>query len=54
MLFVIMAASFVIFGVQIRLFWRRYLHYDAVKKALFVTYFNTVYHDVIKAELYLL
>ena len=54
MLFVITAASFVLFGVQISLFWWRYLYYGVVKKELFVTYFNTVYYDVIKSGLYLL
>ena len=49
MLFVIVLASFMLFGVQISLFWWRYLYYDVVKKALFVTYLNTVYYDVIKA-----
>ena len=53
MLFVIMAASFVLFGVQISLFWWRHLYCDVVKKALFVTYFNIAYYDVIKAGLYL-
>ena len=42
--FVIMVASFVLFRVQITLFWWRYLHY-VVKKALLVTYFKIVYYS---------
>ena len=53
-LFVIIAASFLLLVVQISLFWWRYLYSDAVKKALFLTYFNIVYYDVIKVGLYLL
>ena len=53
-LFAIIAASFVLFDVQISLFWLRYLYCDVVKKALFVTYFNIIYYHVIKKGLYLL
>ena len=54
MLFVIIAASFVLFSFQISSFWWRHLYCDVVKKTLFVTYFNIIHYDVIKAGLYLL
>ena len=46
MLFVIIAASFVLFSVHISLFWWHYLCCDVIKKALFFSYFNIVYYDV--------